>query len=683
MVHTFPLGAVYLIEQGRPFEEMGRDLDRMVECGFDSITIWPVANAWLAKGPDEFVFRDTLRLLDMAQSRNLRVIVQLIGQNQSQEYMPDCLLRPEMMIQPAENRPHTCFWANLNHPEVDAAVKRYLREAVEALKAHPAIMAWDVFNESHLRTDDAWTTALYRQWLAGRYGTIDELNRRWYRRFAAFDQINPEDRAVAYSVWSSLLPVVEYERFRSENLTSICARFIGYVKELDSTRPVFVDGTAGQFFAGDGLGGRNCDEFDTARISDVYGGTYYPKSWGRNLGGKPWELGLFYSLSADAAARAGKDFWITELQTHTQSALTPGSEVEPHELVNWIWAGIAGGAKLVHLWRWRPFLHGYQSTGRGLTQLDGTPGPRAKAIGSLIKNLRQHEQTIAEARPVDPAVRLVISYRSRLFMDAFLRGVQRFPAALAGWYRAFWSSGIPVGISELSMLDEKDLAAPVLVLPSLISFSEADAQKLAGYVENGGTLIADARLGVCDQWGDVRAEGLPGRTLSPVFGVREIDVAGPIDFHVDAQSLRGSFLSQILEVAEGTEVLAATADGRPAVVANRFGRGRTIYFAAFMGETFAHGMTDEVRRSLREHILHAAPQTPWAEKKDAVHVRFHRRGSQLLAYLINFGERDEAVVLHNCPPARMVLDLVTNEEIPGGTVDVPAESTRIVLWENA
>ena len=76
---AYLFGAVYLLEPEYAWAEVERDVRLMREHGFNYVTLWPAANAWLAKEPDEFVFTDTLRFLDLAQANGMRVLVQASG----------------------------------------------------------------------------------------------------------------------------------------------------------------------------------------------------------------------------------------------------------------------------------------------------------------------------------------------------------------------------------------------------------------------------------------------------------------------------------------------------------------------------------------------------------------------------------------------------------------------------
>ncbi|MFT4008328.1 MAG: hypothetical protein QM683_22920, partial [Lacrimispora sp.] len=88
----FLFGAVYIIEQDYTQEEIRRDLTCMKDCGFNLVTLWPVCNPWLAKDSHQWIFTQTRHVLDECESLGMKAILQLFGQNQAQEFMPDSAL---------------------------------------------------------------------------------------------------------------------------------------------------------------------------------------------------------------------------------------------------------------------------------------------------------------------------------------------------------------------------------------------------------------------------------------------------------------------------------------------------------------------------------------------------------------------------------------------------------------
>jgi hypothetical protein len=113
----FLLGVVYVIKPNRSFEETERDIINIKEVGFKAVTLWPVVNTWLTDKPDEFVYDDTVKVLDLLHKYDLKAKMQLIGQNPHVEYAPDCLLTKDMTID------YSCFSQNLNHRDVEALVE--------------------------------------------------------------------------------------------------------------------------------------------------------------------------------------------------------------------------------------------------------------------------------------------------------------------------------------------------------------------------------------------------------------------------------------------------------------------------------------------------------------------------------------------------------------------------------
>lgn len=687
---SYPFGAVYLLEPGQPWSETERDVAVMAGLGYDLVTLWPPANSWLASRPDEFCCSGTRRLLDLLHARGLRAVIQLIGQNPAQEFLPDCLLTPDMrVVEPRSGERRgswvNCSWANPLHPGVDALVQRYLAEVMGQLRDHPAVWAWDLFNEAHLKTDDPWSLAEYRRWLEARYGDIATLNLRWHRRYASFAQIDITDRMAPYSAWSSVLPQVDYEHFRAELTTAVCRRWVDYARQHDAVRPMIIDSTGCNLVAGNATA-RNTDEFGVATTCDVYGGTYYPKSWGRDLGREPWTFALHLAVSTAAARAAGVPFMVNELQTHTQCALSPGSEVAPAELATWTWSTIAAGSQGMQLWRQRPFLHGYQATGRGLTRLDGTPGPRAAAIAELIATLRRHQPLIAGARPVAPVATLLTSYRSRLVFDSF-RDFEdsRHAAAVIGWWRLLWATGLPVAVGDLERRDAAVEASPVLVLPSLIALDDAQCAWLAQRVHDGALVIADARLAAVDQDGVARAEASPGALLAPVFGCVERDVGGPVSATLAGSPLRGGFLSQEMEVLPGAEVVLRSDDGRPLIVANRHGAGATLYIAAHAGELWRDQLTPAITAWFTARLQQHVGGAPRLSGDGLLHTALHRHGATRLAYLVSWSDAPQTATISGiAAPSVQVLDGPKLSVVEGSvSCEVPPRTCRLITWDEA
>ena len=688
MESGFLFGAVYIIEQDYTDAEMRRDLTNMRDCGFNLVTLWPVGNAWLAKSSHEWVFTKTRYVLDVCQELGMKAILQLFGQNQAQEFMPDSAETPDMEYGDQYGPWYNvdCMWANLNHPVVRDYFDTYFREAITALKDHPAVYGWDVFNEAHFRSDDEWTTRKYQDWLREKYGTIEKLNKEWYRRYESFAQVRPEKRRASYSIWSSLLPAVDYEKFRAESLTETCRFLCDTAKKYDDAHPVMIDGTSAMILVDD-LTLRNCDEFETAYVPDIYGATFYPKSWGKNFKDTPWTLSMYFSIPAGAARKAGKPYFVNELQTHTQSVLTPGSEVSCEELVSWTLMCVFTGLSGMQLWRWRPFLHGYQATGRGLTLMDGTPNERAAAMGALMDVLRANGTLFDRFTVSRPAVQIAYNYDVRLFFDSLLKfgeaGESFWARNMEGWYKLFWNWGMDAEFTDLSRLGEAEQQTPILVLPGAVRVSGDEARRLCRYVEQGGILIADGRMGALDEWGCVPPEGIPGETLSRLFGVVEADVDSGGKMLAGGRALPTGFETQELELTDpAAQVLAEMEDGAPAVVLHRYGKGKTLYFNSFEGLVLLETLWPEVQEMVAKATAEVACVR--AQKDEHVHLALIESDTQKAVLAVNFADSAQTAVLTGLPAGAVLTELFTGKTVRAGeetALALPACGHAVYVYE--
>jgi beta-galactosidase len=260
-------------------------------------------------------------------------------------------------------------------------------------------------------------------------------------------------------------------------------------------------------------------------------------------------------------------------------------------------------------------------------------------------------------------VALLHDYESRWSLDLQphnrdLADDEAFRRALMGPYEALWARNVPVHI--LPAKDENDLSAYKLVIaPAINLLSQDNADRLAGYVRNGGTLIATARTGFKDQFGQV--PGPPPGYLADMMGTRveEFDSLPP-DRANQVQFVEGPSAS--LPVTLWCEVLSPTTarplavyqsdyyTGRPAATLREVDRGRAIYVGVLAGPDFYGPLFDWLIPLVGIEPLLATP--PGVEAA----ARVGPAGSTL--FLLNHAETPAAVTL----PANYA-DALTGEPV--------------------
>lgn len=165
--------------------------------------------------------------------------------------------------------------------------------------------------------------------------------------------------------------------------------------------------------------------------------------------------------------------------------------------------------------------------------------------------------------------------------------------SLLGIYRAFLEKQIPVDFVSCSALDAARLRQyKVVFFPYPVMLSESAGNLLKEHVENGGTIVAEARL----VWNDERGHAspvIPGFGLDRVFGAHEILIRPEEKPKIVVQrsadlpglsaglTLPGAAFEEQLEASKEARTLASFSSGE--AVMRRRPDGRTAGYWACTG----------------------------------------------------------------------------------------------------
>lgn len=263
------------------------------------------------------------------------------------------------------------------------------------MKEHPALAGWDVWNETHFRSFDAFTMEEFRRFLKKKYSSIEELNRVWKKSYTDFAQIRRDP-----VLWASIMPEVDWEEFRTENLAACCREWADVLRAGRSRSP------------GDR---RQCDDqrrlerirsgnrrLESRRRGRLFRDFVLPKTGGRLLReNAAWLRALTFD---GAAAAGGGRFLVSEMQSHGYSEIFSVERVSGEELTLWNLEALMHGSVGVVYWKWTPFRSGIQLGGRGLVLADGSPSPRAAAVGAFGKLLERHPDLCGLRVPARAAI---------------------------------------------------------------------------------------------------------------------------------------------------------------------------------------------------------------------------------------------------------------------------------------
>lgn len=565
-MNSYRYGSVYKVTREDTPENIRRDFLQMKECALNTVVIWPPVFFWEEKGP-HYPFETGRTILKIAEECGLQVIMELAGQLSVFEYIPDWEMKDEYLA--VDENGHREWgqdsfgFLNYFHPEVRKKICDIFAAAAAAYKDFPALMAYDVFNETMYRSFDPYTMEAFREWLKKKYRTIDKLNQVWERTYTDFSQVNYE-----HHKWMSIMPKADYCAFRKAAVGIIIEDWCRAVRSVDVQHLLIADNIHSQVsLRGDY--GRPQDDYDLKNHVDEIGMSFYPKGVGGVF--PPAERHQIFSGYADAAR--GEGFFISEMQTHIQAMFNPDTAVRPWELKQWCYEAYAAGAKALIYWMWRPFTKGLQTLGRGLVDYRGKETVRF----AVAREIGEEFAKLGPVTPVKGRVGVVYDPLCEdfqyLFTESYRVDQKIYLKSVYGAFKAMFDAGIPCDMIRAEEIEGYE----AVVFTNHIALSGTQTELLRRYVEGGGVCLVDGRFGLVDGE-SMLFKKLPGGSIADLCGQTLIDSDYErLDFSLDGTAYRGFYGRDLTELTDGT-ALAKFGDGSAAVVKKTTGKGKMISF---------------------------------------------------------------------------------------------------------
>jgi beta-galactosidase GanA len=402
----------------------------------------------------------------------------------------------------------------------------------------------------------------FQNWLQAKYGAIAALNASWKKSYTEFSQIRHDP-----VTWASIMPDCDWEEFRTDNLAAISREWTSWIKEIDVERPVIADNVMSNAVWSEF--DRGTDDWKLASTVDRFGISFYPKTGGRLLpDNSPWLRSLTF---AGAASAGNGSFVISEMQSHYYSEIFTPERVSPDDLIQWNLEALEHGCAGNIYWKWAPFKTGFQLGGRGLVLADGSLSKRADAAGRLGRLFAEHPD-LARLRPECRAAVLYDRWNN-LTVKAINNRVKHIIGddqpvqARYGLYRMCWERNLPLGIVSSEQLESRLAEISVLFLPYQVALDEQSCERLASFVREGGTLVANYPCVDIDRTGRLY-EQLPGGPLNELIGAAHRDNLVIDDIEIQELQLNGD-----------AEIIAEL-NGHPLIIRRKIGNGQIVYAAA-------------------------------------------------------------------------------------------------------
>ncbi len=600
--------------------------------------------AWAALEPEEgdFQFGWLDDVFDRAEKNGFRVILATPSGGKpnwlAHKYPEVRRVGTDGVREPQQGRHNHC----LTSPVYRSKVREINSRLAQRYGARRSLALWHVSNEYLGYCHCDLCVAAFQGWLRARYRTLDRLNdaywsRFWSHTFTEWEQIQNIDGSIHGLS-------LDWKRF----MTSQCADFLRAevvpLREHSPDVPVTTN-----FHPID-----HYDYFRLAEEIDVVSWDSYPAWHADPDGTDESAVAVETSFRFDLCRgmKGGKPFLLMEC--------TPSQ-------VNWQAVSPLRRPGMLRLSSLQAVAHGSDAV--CYFQIRKGRGGAEKFHGAVIDHAGHADtRTFREVADVGAVLAKIpdvagsrVPAKAALIFDWgnfwAIEGARtpqnahkEYRETCVSHYRPFWERGIAVDIvsarGEFSGYD-------LVLLPMMYLVPDGLAERLAAFVENGGTVVATYQTGYVNETDLCFQGGAPG-PLGRLLGIRveEFDALPDATRRtVIPQPSADIGLSGIYEArhfldivhCEGAEALAGYGGdfyaGSPAVTVNAFGRGRAYYISSRNDERFQDDFFGHLAGALRLPRALPGPLPPGV----TAHVR--ETGNERFLFLLNFARRDAAVSL--------------------------------------
>lgn len=507
---------------------------------------------------------------------------------------------------------------------------------------HPALIGWHLSNEYGNGLVNGFCycdkcKANFQKWLRNKYKTIDKLNSSWWTEFwshsfDSFEQIEPPYLEIGNQNFYGLR--LDWRRFLSDITLDFMKEEIKAVKKF-STSPVTTNGMC----IYPGLNYR-----DFAKELDFFSQDIYPE-WYNGTRKTALETGLICDYSR--CIKGGKPFIVMESAPGAVASGVNFRKVKSNrqqllEAVKFV----AHGSDSVMYFQWRKGrgacekFHGavvdhygkedtrvfknVSKVGDMLKKLDCIVGSRVKSDVAIVQDTPTW-WALGKARPAKTD-------------NGYMANIQAF-------YNAFNEKNIQ---TDIIGYDDEFSKYKLLVIPCPYLMTAELAEKIKKYVLDGGILISTYLCAVTDENDKCNLGGVPGFSLSDVFGIRVEEVDSYSDSVYKNSVVYGSktyHLNGIAEISvvKNAQALAAYTDefyaGSGALFVNEYGKGKAYYMAF---ESSGEFHRDFISNIISEYNLKPVID---AEFDDGICIRERKTKDKNYYFIMNETDEEKYITL--------------------------------------
>ena len=560
-----------------------QDLKMLVEAGCNAVTLGIFSWSTLEPREGEFCFDWLETIMDRLYKNGIQVIL-ATPSGARPKWLADQY--PEV-LRVDETRHRELFGGRHNHcytsPIYREKVKRINTELARRLGTHPSVILWHISNELGGECHCDLCQHAFREWLRERYGTIENLNKRWSTTFwshtyQSFEQIeSPSSRGE----WQLHGLNLDWKRFVTHQTADFLRQEIKALRQAGSSLPV----TTNLMYYFSGL-----DYFKLAKELDVVSWDTYPTWHKQAVIETAYDNGMCHDLMRSLKKKP-------YLQMESCPTAT-----------NWQGVSKLKRPGILFAQSLQAIAHG--GDGALYFQVRQSVGASEKFHGAIIDHYGGRDtrvfqevcragKVIGELKElagsqVNSQAAILYDWDSQWAMEDSQgprnKGLH-YRETVLKFYRAFRKKGMNVDLVDM---DSSLEGYQVLAVPMCYMFKEGFDQKVRRFVQEGGVLIVTYWSGIADDTDRCYLGGVP-HGLMDVLGLRSTEIDGLYDWEENqflpvtgndlgiTRSFQCRNLCDLVELRGAKAVMTYGSDfyrGYPALTVNQYGKGSAWYVAA-------------------------------------------------------------------------------------------------------
>lgn len=523
---------------------------------------------------------------------------------------------------------------------------------------NPTIVGWQIDNELAEPSFDSEAHKAFHAWLQHKYGTIENLNQKWWtsywsQTYSDFGQIPVHDAEENPAL------LLNWKQFVTDT-------WVSYVR--NQTAPIRQHALPSQFITTNTMGWFDgFDGYTLHQSLDLVGWDDYETDWADNAARHDLARGY-----------KNKNFWVTETDPGFVNWRPNNLAHDKGEVRALAWQAVGHGADAVEYWQWRAALNGQEQYHGVIAGADGNPAPIYAEIQTLGAEFEKAAPALQGTSP-HAQVALLHDMPSR-WAISFQKQVEDFNPvkALTAFYGPLRHRAGTVDVVS----PRQNLASyKLIVAPGLNVLPHETAEHLLEWVRQGGHLLLGPRSGMKDAENALDPHLQPG-PLAPFLGAHVSQFYGlvqPVPLSLAQTQGKGTLWAETLvstDPATRTEGTYAPSngwlDGQPVAVSHQVGKGKITYLSTIPdAATLDAYITTQVRD--------AGALSPFANLPADIEACLRTGKDHTVLVLINHARTPVTFTL---PQATAGRDLLAPKQAASGQITLPGYGVRVLTLPN-